>query len=85
MSKQNLTVHIDYDLVNFIEVYARENRTTVSDLITQFFLSLRQHTKEDSTDSVISDPYLRKAIIKARSRLRNGTAEWHTFEEVFGD
>ncbi|MDM8550637.1 hypothetical protein QUF72_11185 [Desulfobacterales bacterium HSG2] len=85
MPKRSLNISIDYDLVNFIEIYARENRITVSDVITQFLLSLRQRAQEDGAEIIFSNPDFHKAVIEAQTRLRDGTAEWHTFEEVFGD
>jgi len=38
----------------------------------------------DAAEGKISNPDFHKAVIEAQTRLRNGTAEWHTFEEVFG-
>ncbi len=37
MSKARLNISLDQDLVDFVKVYVRENRTTtVADVITQF-------------------------------------------------
>lgn len=36
MSKTRLNISIDYDLADFIKIYAQENRTTASEVITQF-------------------------------------------------
>ena len=83
MSKSRLNISLDHDLVHFIKVYAQENRTTVADVITQFLLTLKRRTQGDSMEIILSSPDFYKALIDVQSRLRGGTAEWHTFEEVF--
>ena len=85
MSKSRLNISLDHDLVNFIKVYARENRTTVADVITQFLLALKRRAQGDSMEIILSNPDFHKALIDVQSRLRDGTAEWHSFEEVFGE
>jgi hypothetical protein len=44
---------IDYDLADFIKIYAQENRTTASEVITQFVLGLKRRTCRQSTDAVL--------------------------------
>jgi len=34
---------------------------------------------------ILSNPDFHKALLDVQSRLRNDTAQWHSFEEVFGD
>jgi hypothetical protein len=85
MPKTRLNISLDQDLVNFIKIYIKENRTTVADVITQFFLALKRQAQGDSMEIILSNPDFHKAIIDTQSRLRGGTAKWHTFEEVFGD
>ena len=85
MSKSRLNISLDHDLVNFIKVYARENRTTVADVITQFLLALKRRAQGDSIEIILSNPDFHKALVDVQSRLRDGTAEWHTFEEVFAE
>ncbi len=85
MPKTRLNISLDQDLVEFIKVYVKENRLTVADVVTQLILSLKRQAHGDSMDIIFSDPGFHKAILDVQSRLRNGTAQWHTFEEVFGD
>ncbi len=40
MPKTRLNISLDQDLANFIKIFARENRTTASEVITQFILGL---------------------------------------------
>ena len=85
MSKARLNISLDQDLVDFVKVYVRENRTTVADVITQFVLGLKRHSQGDSMEIILSNPDFHKAVLDIQSRLRNDTAQWYTFEEVFGD
>lgn len=83
--KTRLNISLDQDLMDFVKVYVQENRTTVADVVTQFILSLKRQTQGDSTEIILSDPDFHKALLDVQSRLCNGMAKWHTFEEVFGD
>lgn len=85
MAKTRLNISLDQDLVDFVKVYVQENRTTVADVITQFLLALKRQTQGDSMDIILSNPDFHKALVDVQSRLRDGTARWHTLEEVFGD
>ncbi len=85
MSKTRLNISLDQDLVDFVKVYVRENRTTVAEIITQFVLALKRQTQGESMEIILSNPDFHKALIDVQSRLRKGTAKWHTFEEVFSD
>jgi len=85
MSKTRLNISLDQDLVSFIKVYVKENRTTVANVVTQLILALKRQAQGDSMEIILSDPDFHKALLDVQSRLRNGTAKWHTFKEVFGD
>ena len=85
MSKTRLNISLDQDLVDFVKVYVKENRTTVANVVTQLILALKRQAQGDSMEIILSDPDFHKAILDVQSRLRNGTAKWHTFKEVFGD
>ncbi len=85
MSKTRLNISIDQDLADFAKVYARENRVTVSDIVTQYFLAIKRRTNGETTEILMSDPAFREAMNEVRSKLQNGTARWYTFDDVFGD
>ena len=85
MSKTRLNISLDQDLVSFIKIYVKENRTTVANVVTQLILALKRQAQGDSMEIILSDPDFHKALLDVQSRLRNGTAKWHTFKEVFGD
>ena len=85
MPKARLNISLDQDLVDFVKVYVRENRTTVADVVTQFVLALKRQAQGDSMEIILSNPDFHKALLEVQSRLSNGTAKWYNFEEVFGD
>ncbi len=84
MPKRRLNISLDQDLVDFVKVYVQENRTTVADVITQFLLALKRQAQGDNMEIIFSNPDFQKALVDVQSRLRDGTAKWYTFEEVFG-
>lgn len=85
MSKTRLNISIDYDLADFIKIYAQENRTTASEVITQFVLGLKRRACRQRTDDVLADPEFSQALAEAHARIKNGSAQWHTFDEVFSE
>ena len=85
MPKTRLNISLDQDLVDFVKVYVRENRTTVADVVTQFVLALKRQAQGDSMEIILSNPDFHKALLEVQSRLRNDKAKWYTFEEVFGN
>ncbi len=85
MLKTRLNISLDHDLADFIKIYAQENRTTTSDVITQFILGLKRQTQSDSMKVILSDPKFCQALKDVQTRLRDGSAKWHTFDEVFGE
>jgi len=85
MPKTRLNISLDQDLVDFVKVYVQENRTTVADVVTQFILALKRQAQGDNMEIILSNPDFHKALLDVQSRLRNGTAKWHSFEEVFAD
>ncbi len=85
MTKTRINISIDQDLSNYIKVYAKENRTTTSEIFTQFILGLKRRSQGDSMNLIYADPDFHKAVLDVRERLKDGSAEWYSFDEVFGD
>ena len=85
MSKTCLNISLEEDLIDFFKEYVQENRTTVADVFTQFLISLKQRVQGDDIDNLSSDSDLYKALVDVQTKLRDGTGQWHTFEEVFGN
>ena len=85
MAKSRINLSLDQDLVDFTKAFAAENRTTVADVITQYLLSLKRRVQGENTEKVLAHPAFYEAITDVQTRLRDGNAQWHTFDEVFSD
>lgn len=85
MSKTRINISLDQDLADFAKIFATENRTSVADVITQYLLSLKRRVEGQSTEKILSHPAFVKAMEEAQAKLRNGKAQWHSYDEVFGD
>ena len=83
MPKTRLNISLDQDLADFIKIFAQENRTTASEVITQFILGLKRQTQGNSMDLIFSNQDFYQALTGVQSRLRDGSVSWHTFDEVF--
>jgi hypothetical protein len=83
MSKTRLNLSLDGDLVDFIKVFARENRTTAADVVTQYLLALKRRSAGDVNEMILSNPDIVGALIEIRRKLQNGAAKWHSFDETF--
>lgn len=85
MPKTRLNLSLDQDLVDFIKTFSAENRLSIADIVTQYFLSLQRGQEEESQKRLLAHPAFQQAMKDVQARLKDGTAEWHSFEEVFGD
>ena len=85
MSKKRLNLSLDQDLVDFVKSFAAQNRLSVADIVTQFFLSLKRQEEKDVHKRILAHPAFHQAMEDVKARLADGTAEWYSFEEVFGD
>ena len=85
MAKTRLNLSLDRDLAEFAKTFAEENRTTVADVVTQYLLALKRRIQGESTEVILSHPAFYRALLEAQSRLRDGSAQWFSFDEVFGD
>jgi len=85
MAKSRLNISLDRDLVDFAKLFAAENRTTVAEVITQYLLSLKRRVQGQTSAKILAHPAFHEALEDAQGRLRDGRAEWHTFDEVFSD
>ena len=85
MSKTRLNISLDQDLADFAKIFATENRTSVAEIITQYLLALKRRAEGENTEKILAHPAFEKAMQHVQRKLRNGTAEWHSYEEVFGE
>lgn len=85
MSKTRINISLDQDIADFAKIFAAENRITVSDLMTQYLLSLKRKVEGREIDFILADPAFQAAMQETLQRLQNGSASWHSYDEVFGD
>ncbi len=85
MPKTRLNISLDQDLADFAKVFASDNRTSVADVITQYLLALRRRVQVDKEVPILAHPAFRQAMEDVLVRLQDGSAEWHSYEEVFSD
>jgi len=85
MSKTRINVSLDQDLAEFAKIFAMENRTTVADIVTQYLLVLKRRVEGEYIDNIFAHPAFQQAMEETQDKLRTGSAQWHSYDEVFGD
>lgn len=85
MSKTKINLSIDQDLADFAKMFAAENRTTFAEIVTQYLLALKRRVEGESMEKILANPAFQDAMEKAQASLRDGSAKWHSYDEVFGD
>jgi hypothetical protein len=83
MQKGKLNITLDHDLIEFAKNYAKYQRTTVSEIFTQFILNLKRSKESEPTDLIMADPDFRESLLDTVSRIRSGEVKWHSYNEVF--
>lgn len=83
MQKSKINITLDKDLIEYAKVYAKEQRTSVSEIFTQFILNLKRAREGDPTEIILSDPDFNKSLLQTISRIKSGKMKWHKYKEVF--
>jgi hypothetical protein len=83
MPKSKINITMDQDLVEYVKSYAKEQRTSVSEVFTQFILNLKRAKTKDPTEIILEDPDFRDSLMETISRIRSGKVKWHKYKEVF--
>jgi hypothetical protein len=84
MQKSRINLTLDADLVDFVKEYAESQRTTVSEVFTQFALKLKRNKENDPTEVIIADPIFSESLIETMERIKEGKVVWKSYDEVFG-
>ncbi len=82
MHKGKVNITLDKDLIEYINVYADEQRTTISEIFTQFILNLKRTKEKDTTELILSDPDFKASLLNTVSRIRSGKMKWYKYDEV---
>jgi len=83
MQKGKLNLTLDEDLIEYAKLYAEEQRTSVSEIFTQFLLNLKRAKEGDPTQIILADPDFRESLLKTISRIKSGKVKWSKYKEVF--
>lgn len=83
MQKSKINITLDKNLIEYAKVYAEEQRTSVSEIFTQFILNLKRAREGDPTEIILSDPDFNKSLLQTISRIKSGKMKWHKYKEVF--
>ena len=83
MSKGKMNITMDKDLIEYAKIYANEQRTTVSEVFSQFILNMRRVKEKDPTEIILSDPDFRDSILETMTRIQSGDVQWSGYDEVF--
>ncbi len=85
MPKTRINISLDQDLADFARVFAVENRTSVADIVTQYLLTLKRRIEGQDSERILSHPAFQEAMDVAQKKLKDGSAEWYSYDEVFSD
>ena len=83
MQKRKLNITLDRDLIEYVKIYAGEQRTSVSEIFSQFILNLKRTREDDPTELILSDPDFRESLMKTVSDIRAGKTKWRSYDEAF--
>ena len=83
MPKTRINISLDQDLADFAKVFAVENRTSVADIVTQYLLTLKRRIEGQDSERILSHPAFQVAMDAAQEKLKDGSAEWYSYDEVF--
>ncbi len=83
MSKGKINITLDKDLIEYAKIYAQEQRTSVSEIFTQFILGLKRARESVPTELILADPDFKASLLETISRIRSGKVKWSRYKEVF--
>lgn len=85
MPKTRINISLDQDLADFAKVFAKENRTSVADIVTQYLLTLKRRIEGQDSERILSHPAFQEAMEEAQENLKNGSVVWYSYDEVFNN
>ena len=83
MQKARINLTLDADLIEFVKEYAESQRTTVSEVFTQFALKLKRVKENDPTEIILSDADFTDSLIQTIEKIKKGTVKWQGYNEAF--
>lgn len=83
MLKKKINITMDEDLIEYAKIYASEQRTTVSEIFSQFVLNLKRTKENDVMDIILGDLKFRESLLKTMKKIQSGNVRWSSYDEVF--
>lgn len=83
MLKGKLNITMDKDLIDFAKIYAERQRTSISEIFTQFVLNLKRVIEKEPTEIILSDPDFTENLLKTMEKVKTGKMKWSKYKEVF--
>jgi hypothetical protein len=84
MQKSKINITMDQDLIEYAKLYASKQRTTVSEVFTQFVLNLKRVHEDDPMQIILADPGFRDSLLSTMVKIQSGETKWSSYDEVFG-
>ncbi len=85
MLKTRINISLDQDLAEFARVFARENRISVADMVTQYLLTLKRRIDEQNSEPILSHPAFIEVMELTQEKLKDGSSKWYSYDEVFNN
>ena len=83
MQKGKINITLDKDLIDYAKIYAEQQRTSVSEIFTQFILNLKRTKENDPTEVILADPDFKESLLETISSIKSGKVKWFKYKEVF--
>lgn len=83
MQKAKVNITLDKDLIAYAKLYAEEQRTSVSEIFTQFLLNLKRTKEGNLTEVILADPDFTESLLETVARIKSGKVKWSRYEEIF--
>ncbi len=83
MQKGKINITLDKDLIDYAKTYAEQQRTSVSEVFTQFILNLKRTKESDPTEIILADPDFAESLLETISMIKSGKVKWSKYKEVF--
>ncbi len=83
MQKGKINITLDKDLIDYAKIYAEQQRTSVSEIFTQFVLNLKRTKESDPTEVILADPDFAESLLETIAGIKSGKVKWSKYKEVF--
>ena len=83
MQKSKINITMDKYLIEYAKLYASKQRTTVSEVFTQFILNMKRVQENDPMEIILADPGFRNSLLTTMAKIQSGETRWSSYDEVF--